>query len=64
MQEIRCQDCNKKLGAGVFYQLQIKCPRCGYFNNLSAMSAKHNGDHGHAGITRNSLARRQASSSR
>ncbi|NDP57992.1 MAG: Com family DNA-binding transcriptional regulator [Oxalobacteraceae bacterium] len=40
MQDIRCGNCNKKLGAGIFDQLSIKCPRCGTLNNLRAVSPK------------------------
>lgn len=39
MQEIRCGNCRRKLGEGVFTSLAIKCPRCGAFNQLSAASA-------------------------
>ncbi|WP_090322581.1 Com family DNA-binding transcriptional regulator [Nitrosomonas oligotropha] len=39
MQEIRCGQCNKKLAEAVFIQLNIKCPRCGTLNRLSAGSA-------------------------
>ncbi|WP_099737245.1 Com family DNA-binding transcriptional regulator [Comamonas sp. 26] len=39
MDEIRCGSCRKKLGEGVFQRLNIKCPRCGAFNQLSAQSA-------------------------
>lgn len=38
MQEIRCGSCNKKLGAGEYLHLVIKCPRCGLINQLRAMS--------------------------
>ena len=40
MDEIRCGNCRKKLGEGVFMRLNIKCPRCGAFNQLSAKSAE------------------------
>ncbi|MEX8193628.1 Com family DNA-binding transcriptional regulator [Comamonas guangdongensis] len=39
MNEIRCGNCRKKLGEGVYQRLNIKCPRCGAFNQLSASSA-------------------------
>lgn len=29
MQDIRCGSCNRKLGAGEYVRLTIKCPRCG-----------------------------------
>lgn len=35
MREIRCGKCNKKLGAGVYLQLEIKCPRCGVINHFN-----------------------------
>lgn len=64
MQEIRCV-CNKKLGMGLFIQLEIKCPRCGYLNILSAASTKPErhgasviGDRSNAGTSRNTLAGR------
>ncbi|MGT2495027.1 Com family DNA-binding transcriptional regulator [Cupriavidus basilensis] len=57
MQEIRCGSCNRKLGAGEYSRLAIKCPRCGTMNVLRAESpapesqrASHNGDRGHDGI--------------
>ncbi len=39
MQEIRCGNCSKKLGAGEYTRLSIKCPRCKALNELSATSA-------------------------
>ncbi|MGT2493104.1 Com family DNA-binding transcriptional regulator [Cupriavidus basilensis] len=36
MQEIRCGNCNRKLGAGEYSRLAIKCPRCGTMNVLRA----------------------------
>ncbi|TPQ33404.1 Com family DNA-binding transcriptional regulator [Cupriavidus pinatubonensis] len=36
MQEIRCGSCNRKLGAGEYTRLTIKCPRCGTMNSLRA----------------------------
>ncbi|WP_313569943.1 Com family DNA-binding transcriptional regulator [Comamonas terrigena] len=39
MDEIRCGNCHRKLAEGVFTRLAIKCPRCGAFNQLSALSA-------------------------
>ncbi|WP_132257539.1 Com family DNA-binding transcriptional regulator [Paucimonas lemoignei] len=41
MQEIRCGNCNKKLGAGEYQRLQIKCPRCGTMNHLKAESLEN-----------------------
>lgn len=38
MEEIRCGACTRKLGAGVFTHLVIKCPRCGAMNTLRATS--------------------------
>ncbi|WP_127807131.1 Com family DNA-binding transcriptional regulator [Hydrogenophaga sp. NH-16] len=38
MNEIRCGACSRKLGAGEFTVLQIKCPRCGTINHLRAES--------------------------
>lgn len=37
-QDIRCGECNRKLGAGQYIQLNIKCPRCGTMNHLKAAS--------------------------
>lgn len=37
--DIRCGACARKLGAGVYSVLSIKCPRCGSFNHLRAESA-------------------------
>lgn len=40
MNDIRCGNCRRKLGEGVFLRLNIKCPRCGAFNQLSAASVE------------------------
>ncbi|MBM6483440.1 Com family DNA-binding transcriptional regulator [Klebsiella pneumoniae] len=32
----RCLRCNKMLFNGSYIRIQIKCPRCGYINELSA----------------------------
>ncbi|MGE4195155.1 MAG: Com family DNA-binding transcriptional regulator [Pseudodesulfovibrio sp.] len=37
--EIRCGNCNRLLGKGQAYEIQIKCPRCGTMNHLIATSA-------------------------
>jgi len=34
MQEIRCGACGRKLGVGIFIELQIKCARCKTMNFL------------------------------
>jgi phage FluMu protein Com len=55
MQEIRCGTCNRKLGAGEYRRLSIKCPRCGTLNQLRAESPEPErpgasvigGNHGH-----------------
>ncbi|WP_338154832.1 Com family DNA-binding transcriptional regulator [Burkholderia multivorans] len=36
MQDIRCGSCNRKLGAGEYIRLTIKCPRCRAMNVLRA----------------------------
>ncbi|EKE2594416.1 Com family DNA-binding transcriptional regulator [Salmonella enterica subsp. enterica serovar Nima] len=36
MKLIRCLRCNKLLFKGRFIEIQIKCTRCGYMNELSA----------------------------
>ncbi|MBU9224014.1 Com family DNA-binding transcriptional regulator [Burkholderia multivorans] len=36
MQDIRCASCNRKLGAGEYIRLTIKCPRCRAMNVLRA----------------------------
>ncbi|MBL3580843.1 Com family DNA-binding transcriptional regulator [Oleidesulfovibrio alaskensis] len=38
--EIRCGHCNKLLAKGEVAELEIKCPRCGTFNHVSAESPK------------------------
>ncbi|WP_307188843.1 Com family DNA-binding transcriptional regulator [Massilia sp. NR 4-1] len=65
MQDIRCGSCNKKLGAGEFLRLEIKCPRCGTLNSLRAMSPqpeRHRApdQENHDPITNYSLDGRQA----
>ncbi|HCJ0148101.1 TPA: Com family DNA-binding transcriptional regulator [Salmonella enterica subsp. enterica serovar Infantis] len=47
LQENRCLHCNKMLFKGRFITVQIKCPRCGTVNNLSA-SERHHGGTTHA----------------
>lgn len=37
--DIRCGHCSRKLGAGHFTALVIKCPRCRAINHLSAERA-------------------------
>gem|GEM_PF-1314339 len=32
--DIRCGACSKKLGAGIFIKLELKCPRCKTINFL------------------------------
>ncbi|ELS4260379.1 Com family DNA-binding transcriptional regulator [Salmonella enterica] len=44
LQENRCLHCNKMLFKGRVIIVQIKCPRCGTVNNLSA-SERHAGGH-------------------
>ncbi|WP_416234632.1 Com family DNA-binding transcriptional regulator [Methylophaga sp. OBS4] len=34
MKEIRCGACGRKLGEGIFIELQIKCARCKTMNYL------------------------------
>ncbi|MCA7941586.1 Com family DNA-binding transcriptional regulator [Burkholderia cepacia] len=36
MEDIRCGSCNRKLGAGEYIRLNIKCPRCGAMNVMRA----------------------------
>ncbi|MDO4795503.1 MAG: Com family DNA-binding transcriptional regulator [Brachymonas sp.] len=38
-QDIRCNQCGKKLAEGLFVRLSIKCPRCRATNDLSTQSA-------------------------
>jgi phage FluMu protein Com len=40
MRDIRCGKCRKKLAEGLFSTLNIKCPRCGAFNQMSATRAQ------------------------
>ncbi|WP_413460235.1 Com family DNA-binding transcriptional regulator [Herbaspirillum huttiense] len=39
MEEIRCEQCNKKLAEALYVRLIIKCPRCRTLNQLSAKGA-------------------------
>ncbi|ECC1559550.1 Com family DNA-binding transcriptional regulator [Salmonella enterica subsp. salamae] len=43
MKEIRCLRCNKLLFKGCFISIQIKCSRCGYMSELSAIE-RHGGE--------------------
>lgn len=36
--EARCAQCGRKLGEGYALDFTIKCPRCGAYNRLRAMS--------------------------
>ncbi|HEX7866526.1 MAG TPA: Com family DNA-binding transcriptional regulator [Variovorax sp.] len=38
MEDVRCGGCRRKLAVGDYRRLQIKCPRCGAFNDLRAES--------------------------
>lgn len=40
MREIRCGNCNRKLGVGEYLRLTIKCPRCRVINDLRAERPK------------------------
>ncbi|TDK65964.1 Com family DNA-binding transcriptional regulator [Sapientia aquatica] len=40
MQEIRCGNCHRKLGEGIYIQLSIKCPRCKTMNTYNHIGAK------------------------
>lgn len=40
MQDIRCGCCGRKLGMGVFIELQIKCTRCKTVNFLRVENPK------------------------
>jgi len=33
---VRCNQCRKKLLEAEFIRISIKCPRCGYLNQLKA----------------------------
>lgn len=39
LEEIRCGQCARKLAAGAYTRLEIKCPRCGTLNVLRASAA-------------------------
>ncbi|MDP3612192.1 MAG: Com family DNA-binding transcriptional regulator [Rubrivivax sp.] len=41
LKEIRCGQCERKLGEGLFTRLRIKCQRCKTLNDLSASAADH-----------------------
>ncbi|WP_110390626.1 Com family DNA-binding transcriptional regulator [Rivihabitans pingtungensis] len=43
--DIRCGNCRRKLGEGVYLSLTIKCPRCGCINHLRAESPNHTERH-------------------
>ncbi|MDR3412186.1 MAG: Com family DNA-binding transcriptional regulator [Formivibrio sp.] len=55
MIEIRCSHCRKLLARGQFHVLEIKCPRCGNLNHMSAKSAAPGATDG--SIPHHSLAR-------
>ncbi|ACO74734.1 Com translational regulator [Laribacter hongkongensis HLHK9] len=35
--DIRCGQCGRKLAAGRYIEISIKCPRCGALNHLKAV---------------------------
>ncbi|MDP1655729.1 MAG: Com family DNA-binding transcriptional regulator [Hylemonella sp.] len=39
LEEIRCGQCRRKLAAGSYTRLEIKCPKCGTLNVLRASAA-------------------------
>lgn len=41
LEVIRCGNCARKLAAGAYTRLEIKCPRCGTLNVLRASAADH-----------------------
>jgi phage FluMu protein Com len=41
MDEIRCDQCQRKLALAQYVRLDIKCPRCGTLNVLRASAADH-----------------------
>lgn len=41
LDDIRCGQCARKLAAGAYTWLEIKCPRCGTLNVLRASAADH-----------------------
>ncbi|MCL1961679.1 MAG: Com family DNA-binding transcriptional regulator [Desulfovibrionaceae bacterium] len=47
-QDIRCGACSRKLGAGKYTILQIKCPRCGTINHLRAARPEPAPPEGHS----------------
>ena len=34
MSDLRCKNCNKKLGADLHGKVAIVCPKCGVYNNF------------------------------
>ncbi|MBS9781675.1 MAG: Com family DNA-binding transcriptional regulator [Gammaproteobacteria bacterium] len=52
MQNIRCQQCNKLLAKADFKQLEIKCPRCKFFNNLECHEHRRNTNGGTYGTNK------------
>jgi phage FluMu protein Com len=47
-EDIRCGQCRRKLGVGIYAQLTIKCPRCGTMNHLRATRAQPEPPEGHS----------------
>ncbi|WP_414617096.1 Com family DNA-binding transcriptional regulator [Zhongshania sp.] len=45
MQEIRCSRCNRLLAKAIYTVIEAKCPRCKFFNNMSAQSATEGARH-------------------
>ncbi len=52
MQTIRCKQCNKLLAKAKFQQLEIKCPRCKFFNNLECHEHRRNTNGGTYGTNK------------
>ena len=64
MEEVRCGECNRKLAAARFIEIEIKCPRCGTLNYQKAAEpptyrAQSAQEGEHDGKPNHSLDRRQ-----
>ncbi|MCU7119854.1 Com family DNA-binding transcriptional regulator [Salmonella enterica] len=49
---IRCYQCSKLLFKGRVIEVQVKCPRCGFMNEVSAVERQKGGYYGSKGFSR------------
>lgn len=59
MKEIRCRQCNKLLAKASYQQLEIKCPRCKFFNKWECQEHRRHTNGGNHGTKKSIKNQRQ-----